>query len=516
MLYEQYKNAPNKENEFAQIGMSRGEDVTFTKPLKNQVLAGVNMMRQDPRMGWVIPFFKVPINGIGWVLNREVLLTMPRQLLMEGQQAFSGRTAFTLEEMADARARTLVSMALASATHVLWETGVFTDGGSNDPRQRDRERRNAPPYSFSLAGTMFAAAKFRGTGIDVIDLMGLHADVLRAWQDGLVGNNDAGMAIRKIMLAHGELLKNRAALKNISDILNYAQDPARYDLGRVLGSQMGGLLPASGLLGNATRAFSDPEEMQAPRRAMTPDEMAAMRKDPLWELIKGPFDLLGQAFTSAHANYPGVGALVPREKDWLGNTIQRPLGLPVDMTIPFMPVIKPDDFLYKELAKHGFSDKPRPDGKVSMGGVELQMTNPEEDYYREEMHSIRATEYPANPGRLLPIWQYLEGNNMQEALRALFRDPEYQAMLSNPVGSVSPSLVAQPGKSLFQRKNGAGKEIYAPVDEIINYYDDQAIKALLRNNSLGFTERFKEVVLQKQGNLEQYVKTLSPLGVGRL
>jgi len=516
MLYDQYKNAPNKNSELGAIGYERGENVTFTRPFDNQVMAGLNMTRQNPVVGWLVPFFKVPMNGIGWVLNREALIQMPRQLLMEGRQAFAKNKPFTMEEMADARARTLVSMAIAGITHALWESGVFTDGGSNDPRQRDRERRVAPSYSFSLAGTMLGAAKFRGSGIDVIDLMGLHADVLRAWHDGLIGNNDAGMAIGKIMLAHGELLKNKAALKNISDVMNWAQDPSRYDLGRLVGSQMGGLMPVSGFLSNLTRSVSDPEEMQAPRRAMTPDEMAALKKDPLWNLISAPFELLGQAFASAHANYPGIGMAVPREKDWLGNTIQRPLGLPLDMTIPFMPVIKPDDWLYKELAKHGFGDKPRPDGKVSMGGVQLQMTTEEEGYYRDQMRTIRGVEPPASSGRLLDITQYVEGNDMQGALRALFRDPDYQALLNNPGGSVSPSLKVQPGKSLNDRKQSAGGDIYAPIDDIINYYDDQAIKALLLNNSMGFAERFKQVVQQKQGSLEQYVETMSPLGVGRL
>lgn len=516
LLYDQYKNAPNKTSELGEIAYGRTEDVTFTKPLQNQTLAAVNMARQDPRIGWLIPFFKVPVNGIGWVLNREVLIQIPRQLLMEGMQAGSGGQRWTPEQMADARARTIVASAIAGTTHALWEAGVFTDGGF-DPRQRERENRVAPAYSFSLAGTLLGAAKFRGSGIDVIDLMGLHADVLRAWHEGMIGNNDFGMAVQKIVLAHGQLLKNRAALKNISDVLNWAQDPGRYDMGRVLGDQMGGILPASGLLANLTRSFNDPEERVAPRRSMTPDEAAALRKDPISKTLQPVAQLVMDAFVSANQTYPGIGMLQPREKDWLGNKIERPLGLPMDLAIPFMPVIKPEDFLYKELAKHGFSDKPRPDGKVEMGGVSLQMTNQEEDYYRDQMSSLIGGVPPTSPGTLFPIWQYVEGNNLQGALRALLRDPEYQALLNNPVGQVSPSLAVQPGKTLNERlKNNNGGDIYAPFNEIIGYYDDLAIKALLGNESLGFTDRFKQVVLKKQGNLEQYFQSLDGMGVGRL
>jgi len=70
VLYDKLKNAPNKNSEIGAIGYERGENVTFTRPFDNQVMAGLNMTRQNPVVGWLVPFFKVPMNGIGWVLNR--------------------------------------------------------------------------------------------------------------------------------------------------------------------------------------------------------------------------------------------------------------------------------------------------------------------------------------------------------------------------------------------------------------------------------------------------------------
>jgi len=527
LLYDKYHNAPNKEMDIAQVGISRGEDVTFTKSFDSPILAGMNQMRSHVAVGWLVPFFKVPINGIGWVLNREILLQGPRQLLMEGQQAFSrnapGGPKFTPEEMADARARTVVAMGLAATTHMLWETGAFTDGGGFDPKQRDRSRRVTPPYAFSLAGTLLAAGKFRGSGIDVIDLMGLHADVLRAWSEGLMNDGDAGESIRKIMMAHAEMLKNRAALKNITDVMNWAQDPERYDLGQVIGSQFGGLLPASGLLGNATRSVSDPEEMQAPRRAMTPNEMAMIRKDPLWKIVGPVWDamnLVGQSFVSAHANYPVVGMLQPREKDWLGNKIERPLGLPVDLTIPFMPVIKPQDPLYKWLEFHGFADKPRPEGRVKEGNIELQMTTEEENFYRETMRTVKGEvsvkSIGVSDGRIMSIDQFVIGNDLQGALRALMRHPQYNALLDIPDGGISPSLGVQPGKSLAERKDTGGGDLYAPVDAIIKYYDKLALLALMRESKFSFKDRLINQAQSKQGAMQQFLEGVSALGVGRL
>jgi hypothetical protein len=183
MLYNQLKGVPNTESELGRLSLERAQNSTFTGEVTGMAapfVNGVQQMRSNPLMAWALPFWKVPINGIGWVLNREVITAVPKQLLMEGRQLVSKGQKFSVEEMADARARTAVAVALAGMTHVMWENGFFTDGGSFDVRQRERERRNWKPYSFSLAGTMFEATKFQGSSIDVIDLMGLHADVLRA------------------------------------------------------------------------------------------------------------------------------------------------------------------------------------------------------------------------------------------------------------------------------------------------------------------------------------------------
>jgi hypothetical protein len=521
MLYNQYKGAPNLNSDIGRMARTRTDDVTFTGKLNDPITQGVNQIRSNPLAAWAIPFWKVPINGIGWVLNRDVWVALPKQLLMEGRQITSGGTKFTVEEMADARARTMVATAIGATTYMLWESGLFTDGGSFDARQRERERRNWLPYSFSLGSSMAAGAvKIRGNGIDVIDLMGLQADIARAWHEGLIGEKDAAAATKKVILSYANLLKNKAALKNITSILNYAQDPERYDLARVLGDQMGGVMPLSGFFGHGVRALSDPEERIAQRRTPTADEMAALNKDPLMGPLQPVIDLLQSAFIASHSNYPVIGALQPREKDWLGNSIERPLGMPVDQTVPFMPVLKPQDRLYRWLEKHGFGDKPRPDGQFEMGGATVQMTNEEEDFYRETMRTkpgdVPPEELGLSAGRLMPIWRFVQGRDMQSALRELMNDEQYNALLNNPVGSVSPSLVAQPGKALSKRTQGSGAELYAPIDDIIKYYDHLALLALAGNGNFSFRERFNAVTRMKQQKLQQYAESVSPLGVGRL
>jgi hypothetical protein len=462
----------------------------------------------------------VPINGIGWVLNRDVIVALPKQILMEGQQLVSKGAKFTVEEMSDARARTAVAVAIAGMTHVMWENGFFTDGGSFDVRQRERERRNWKPYSFSLAGTLAEATKFQGSSIDVIDLMGLHADILRAYHDGVMTWKEGEVNMVPILMAYANLIKNKAALKNITSIMNWAQDPQRYDFGRVLGDQMGGLLPLSGFGGTVSRSFSDAEEMLAKRRMLSANEVAALKKDPNYKLIQPVINALqtaGDAFVKGNAGI--LGGLLPREKDWLGNSIQRPLGLPVDLTVPFMPVIKPQDQLYQWLEKHGFGDKPRPDGTFEMGGAKVQMSNDEEDFYRETMRTVRGEIPPEgigqSAGRLMPIWQYVQGQDMAGALRSLMRDPKYNQLLNDPAGGVSPSLAVQQGKSLAERKQSGGGKLYAPVDDIINYYDRLALMKLLSNQQFDFRQRYQAVLRQKQVGLQQYAESINGMGVGR-
>jgi hypothetical protein len=522
MLYSQYRGVPNKASDIGRIASNRTDDIAFTNKLNDPISQGVQQMRQNPVVDWMIPFWKVPINGIGWVLNRDVFIAVPKQLLMEANQLASrGGEAmkYTPEQMADARARTVVAATLAASTHLAWENGVFTDGGPSDPRQNERWRRNNSPYSFSLAGTIAAGIKVRGNGVDVIDLMGLQADVMRAWHEGLIKQGDASAAMQKMVFAYAQLLKNKAALKNITSVLNVLQDPERYDFADVLGNQMGGILPMSGFLGHFQRGDTDPNLRPTKMRFASAEEMAALGKDPVMGPLQPVMDMLKKAVVGAMNSYPVLGDLQPREKDWLGNTIERPLGLPLDQTVPFMPVIKPQDQLYGWLERHGFGEKPKADGKFTEGGVTIQMSNEEEAYYREHMRTAVGTVDPeavgiADGGRLFSIAPYVQGQDMQGALRKLMKDPQYNAMLNSPAGQVSPSLTAQPGKPLAQRLKAGGEELYAPIDDIIKYYDKLALMGLIKNQP-SFAERWRAVARKKQQGLQEFAASASTLGIGR-
>ena len=525
MLYNMYKNAPNLADDIGQVAYNRTADVAFTNALKDPLSQGVQLMRQNPIAGWIIPFWKVPINGIGWVLNRDIMVAMPKQLVMELQQAGSRRSGsaaqYTAEQMADARARTVVAVALAAGTHMLWETGIFTDGGPADPRQSERWSRTNSPYSFSLANTIAGGIKVRANGIDAIDLMGLHADTLRAWHEGYIQEGDAAKAVEKIIYAWGNLLKNKAALKNITSILNVMQDPERYDFADILADQMGGILPVSGAMGHVGRVLEDPSERMVKMRFPSKEEMAALGKDPLFGVVQPVVDMVQKAFARATSSYPGFSGLQPRQRDWLGSEIQRPLGLPLDQAIPFMPVIKPQDPLYDWLDRHGFGAKPHPEGKLTVvpGGPEITMTMEEEDFYRETMRTIEGGIHPEQLGMgtnpVMDIWPIVQGRNLQGALRMLMRDPSYNALLNIPDGQLSPSLQAQPGRTLSQRQKGPGGELYSPIDQVIDYYDKLAQMELVKSSEFTVRDRIIGLARQQQSKLQQFAEGASALGVVR-
>ena len=177
--------------------MQRAAEATFTNKITDPIGQGIQQMRQNPLVGWVMPVFQTPYNGMKWMLDRDIFIALPRQLMQEYRQARANikgvDTPFTPEEMADARGKTLNAAAISTATYFLWQTGVFTDGGSFNPDQRKRENRRIPPYSFSL-GTLgvlnMSKLTLAGKSIDLVDLMGLQADIHRAHHENLITDQD--------------------------------------------------------------------------------------------------------------------------------------------------------------------------------------------------------------------------------------------------------------------------------------------------------------------------------------
>lgn len=543
LMFNNLHGTPNAADELGKLGVERGNQVTFTQALDDRFTQGVQLMRSNPLAGWVMPVWRVPANGMKWLFGHDMYLQIPKQLYLEAKNAFAdggwGRPgddsfgkfweagAVDPDLLAKSRATFLASLALASSTQMLWEAGLFSDGGPTKQEDRDRLGPTFKPYSFSLAfGGTQALTKLSGASIDLIDLMGLQADLLRARHEGRIDNNSFTALMGSpegIIHAYARTVMNKSSLTGVTSLLNAVFRAGRggdVDWATELAKQMNGILPLSGLFTSASRGFNDPNEAVSKRRELTPAEYQALKQDPNWEIVN---NIASRIFK----DYPILGQLVPaqrEDKDWLGDRIERPLGLSVDETIPFMPVIVPNNPLRQWLAQHGLGMKPRPEGTVSEGlPVPTHMTKPQEATYREAMRTIPgtmpaaavlgATNATINVGTaVFNVDSYVQGKTLKEALNKLRQDPEYNLELNSPGG---PSLVTQPNKPLSERRDRVNdpRGVYKVFDAIVTYYDKLGLQDMVRQHP-----EFQEMALGNlralQGNVRARLEA-SPLGLGR-
>lgn len=515
--FNDLKGVPRADTELGALGLQRAADVTFTNTIKDPIIQGLGLTRQNALVAWQLPFFKTPINSLLWSLDRTVVPSVVKALGAQMENAAP-------EVLAQARAQAIVSLGFFTAGSALIASGGFTGGGPSDPEEYARWRRLNTPYSFQLNGKVIPAARFRMGGIDPIDILGLYADIQQLVFEEGISEGDGTKALQGLATALARMFNNKASLLNTTTVLNAMTQPDRADMADILATQMGGIMPLSGLLSMVARAGRGALEATDRRRFLTKDEKKALEMDPIYvDHIAPVVELLQKVGEKVARPIPGLNQVLkaPERLDWLGSEIKRPFGIPSEAVIPFMPVIQPQDNLYQWLLDAGVTTKPRPNGQVALpspggeGDVGLTMTNEEEKFYRVQMRSIKA-EMPAAAmlGRepYIPIDGFIQGRDMAGALRALKNTPGYQQLVStDPMG---PDRRVNKAKFTERRQT----ELYQPIQDIINYYDKAALIQLLTNQdpvAQGFAKRYKAMVKYRSTQLQQRMEALSVLGVGR-
>jgi len=522
---------PRPDTKAGRAALERMEEVTFTRPLDDPFGQGINRMRQNPILGWNLPVFTTPYDGLKWLISRDVFVSTADLLIKEARQAqgkWSGKEAedlpFTADEMADARGRTVVAAGMALIVNQIWQRGLFNDGGSFVPDQNKRERDRTPPYSFSI-GTLglmgLSKINIPGSSIDIVDLMGLQADVQRAFYEGLIKEQDFNKFMDGIVKAYARTIGNKESLSGVVDLFNGLTSSSanqNTDWVNLMSRQFNGILPLSGALTWGSRAGQDPAMVQG-RREMSAVEVAALEKDP-------NFNLFQQFASKITKNYPIVGTVgyQARNRDWLGRDIKRPFSMPYDTNAPFAPILTSDTPLDRWMDKHGFGAPPHPGGKISSGDTPLKggattMSLDEENTWHREFTTIKG-EAPAGfwlgknavidtrhggVGFVYNIDRYVQGNTVLEALTALSQDPDYNLDLDTPW---SPSLAARPRprseQSLSQRKKSINdpRGIYKVWDAIITYYDRQAIDRMAQQHPEFVTKAQANATIKDERRLE--------------
>jgi hypothetical protein len=538
-LMNDQNGMPNPMSPAGKAGLDRGADVTFTQKLRDPVLGGVQQMRQNPIVGWMVPVFQTPINGLKWTVSRDLIFNIADSLRRESLQGIARvkgkEVPYTGKQMAKDRARALNAAFIASATQALWQAGLFTDGGPFNPENRKLTNSKIPPYSFSLGGTAalgMSKILFPGASIDLVDLMGLQADVMRAWSEGVMTEGDQNRLMNGITQAYARAVENKNSLGSVLDILSALGGLAQgreVQWGRIMRSNMNGILPLSGLLTSGSRGFTDADLIATDRRQMTPTELEAIGKDPNYAL----FDDFAQTIARGYPLLGLPGAKL-RHYDWMGREREKPFGLPWDATSPFAPIIVKDTPFDQWLVKHGFGSKPNPDGKLGAGelgkGNFAQMSIDEENDYRENMWSSKG-EIPAemilgqsNTFIDTGLYQYdvnrfVQGRTLREALTALSVDPSYNADLNTPN---SPSLTQNMGdpiseRSLSQRKLGKKgndpRQVYKVYNAIVNYYSWYGAQRMTQLHPDFVKKALANQQIKQNAGMEDLMAT--PLGLSR-
>ena len=514
LAFNELKDVPRADTELGQIGLTRAAEVTFTNTIKDPIIQGLGLTRQNALVAWQLPFFRTPINSLLWSLDRTIVPSVLKAIRKTASDA-------SPEDLAQARAQSIVSLMFLTVGSAAIANQMFVGGGPSDPEENRRWRRQNVPYSFQLGGKVIPASRFRVGGIDPFDILGLYADLNQLVLEEGISEGDYTQATTGLATALARMLNNKASLLNTTTVLNAMTQPDRTDMADILASSMGGLLPVSGLLGRLEAARREPLQATDKRRFLSADEKKALGMDPIYADHVAPvLEFMQKVGEKAARGIPGLNQVLkaPERQDWLGGKIERPFGIPAEAVVPFMPVIQPKDEVYQWLIDAGVTTKPRPDGKVGTDdglSVGITMTNDEERFYRVQMRTItgqRSAEEVLGKKPAIPIDGFVQGRTMAEALRALMRNPSYRLLADNDPGG--PDKRANKAK-FAERKNTT---LYQPIEDIIRYYDQLALVELASDNdpaAQGFRKRYEAMVKYRSEELRKREEALSVLGVTR-
>ena len=507
-------------DELADIGAQRANDITFTSPIKDPIIMGLNLTRNNALVAWQLPFFKTPVNSVIWTADRTIIGQMAKWAGTDWAALSRPENA---SKLAQYKAQMVVSAGFFTSAAALIGMGGYVGGGPLDPEENRRWRRTNTPYSFRVGGKTIPTSALRVGGIDPFDILGIYADLRTLVIEDGISHADFQAAGIGLIAVLGRLLSNKASLLNTTTILNVITNPDRGDMSDIMASQMGGIFPLSGLSALISRAGKEPLSAADKRRFISKEEMRALGKDPMYVEVIAPLLQMIQA-TAEKVARPLVGAnaiiTAPEKSDWLGSKIYRPFGVPAEALVPFAPVVMPDDKLYTWLQDAGFTTKPRPDNKLSLpahpgetdgGDVKLTMTNEEEKVYRVHMRTVKGQ---ANAAEILgrepkiPIDGFVNGQDLKGALRKLMNNKNYQSLLA--ADPESPDRRVNPAPFSARKET----ELYQPVQDIIDYYDKLAVMHLLTSPdpvSKGVQERWRAMVNHGNERLKKRMEDLSAL-----
>jgi len=205
----------------------------------------LQQLRSDiPETRFIVPVFNVPANALGETLRRLPIARIPglnRLMFEEAAAELAGERGPVAQ--AEAHGRFLLGASFLTAGFMLNKQGLLTGAGPQDPTDRKVWLQTHQPYSIKVGGDWVRYDKF--------DIAGALLSIPATISDSTTYNPDDKQVEDAVWAGVGALaqwFKDRAALRNATDILNAGSDPTK-DTGnlaaRFAGNIAGGFFPAA-------------------------------------------------------------------------------------------------------------------------------------------------------------------------------------------------------------------------------------------------------------------------------
>tara|TARA_Y100000287_G_scaffold172828_1_gene160369 strand:+ start:1004 stop:4504 length:3501 start_codon:yes stop_codon:yes gene_type:complete len=481
---------PNAADEIARAGIKRMEDITFTGELpNNQIMNGVQMVRSHPIGTAMMPNFKTLLHGTAMTFNRGLLLDTFKyafEAIDKGAKGFKqGGIKGAYDEIKDIESRAIAraasSLLLLTGTATLLGAGVLRIAQSSRNDQAGRELEEYVEgrgfyIDLGIGGEMYSS-KMQLDSIDLFDVMNLQARILtRMSQKGHTA--DLEYALKETAAITTDVLDTKSGLRQFMRIMNAFTNRNRFDMGYALQSQLSGVMPYDGFMGNLARMNQEAGVYPEFRRPLSADDAQAIGKSYLGQKLANVARLLGDTFAGNVPYYNDISDR-PFKRAWTGATTMTPFGMPRDAAMPFSIVGFSKDPVDLYLMKHGLGERPRAGARVAASAFEsdgfvsglregqqvpieglaeretLKMTSQEEQIYRDAF-----IEQPANPEKpptevlgdnyaeraidsgvdvlsvlfaVNPKTGELVGRTFREAILVLSRNQEYNDLLAGKV-----------------------------------------------------------------------------------
>lgn len=193
-----------------------GAEAVFSQRLGPRLETVQRAMAGHP-IGFVVPFFRTPVNLISWAVQHT-----PGMNFMSGR--WRDDYAAGGERRNRALARVTIGTALSMTAFQMAQEGLITGGGSVDPEQR-RTKAGAgwQPYSFLVDGKYYSYQRME----PVAKVMGIAADlteIMEATKDP----EDKAKIASMLVLLFGNATVSTTYLSGLSNMMNGLLDPERY------------------------------------------------------------------------------------------------------------------------------------------------------------------------------------------------------------------------------------------------------------------------------------------------